>query len=719
MFLIIIIILLITIILSVISLLALFKLNKFNNLNNKHNDFNKIKKFKKYLKDKLNLALQHEIKSNKNYKKSTRFGIGIHFNNLPGNLGPLSEWATYCSDTESDLCENNEPSFYFGSGTKPLTSIMVVSEIYKVWRNKYPNKTNKDFIKFYGGNINNYGAPPAVTYKQLFELTNGFEKSQFTETLTRNSNTQTPGTGNSYKKTLQEWLFSCNNKGLVKNKNGNGIYCDDSCDNFCPIPLDNNKYDNKCGKPFCPSDICTWAWKNPDGTNAEKDPDSSKFLYGEYCNCNIIKPNQFQNILQNLSIYNVSMMRSGIPDSDSIWGIDTSAQLSSRTHSIGPIQFVSEIIGFDWDPRWSIKKENFENNYTPNSLAVSGYLGLDKNFNSISYPLKSQMKPSKYPSAQYSSSGFTFLGILLWLLYDTDGKEKEWWEIDLNSLLPPRLYKLVNFAGTSGNKGDKYFATTNTSNTKYYSYEKTVSIGGVIHSDITEDSPIDINQTGIEVIKNNNMTIQSGVFKTKLMGSNKDIPFVDWDSTSGVSCGNAWGKCSDFAEIYMNMLSLNPRNPLLYDIQHDFINEFINYAGPNATKLHENRLRAPWCAGVNAWSQDYTYNCGVMGPDWFEFMITKNSYNNYGMIPCYGHLGSTYGYCSCNVYFPPGDIRPYPPYKNNNYYYSSPKWKHKFKFSEGMEFTICCAQNSCISESDGPIQKFINLVVKDPFNWND
>lgn len=84
-----------------------------------------------------------------------------------------------------------------------------------------------------------------------------------------------------------------------------------------------------------------------------------------------------------------------------------------------------------------------------------------------------------------------------------------------------------------------------------------------------------------------------------------------------------------------------------------------------------------------------------------------------------GHYGSTYGYCSCNIYFPPGKLKPYAPYVDDDYYYSSSKWHHTFKFCEGIDFTICCAQNSCISESEGPIQKFINLVVNDPFNWDD
>jgi hypothetical protein len=46
------------------------------------------------------------------------------------------------------------------------------------------------------------------------------------------------------------------------------------------------------------------------------------------------------------------------------------------------------------------------------------------------------------------------------------------------------------------------------------------------------------------------------------------------------------------------------------------------------------------------------------------------------------------------------------------------EWSLVFEFAGGLEFTISCAQNSCISESQGPIQHFIYEVVKDPFKWD-
>lgn len=136
--------------------------NEKNNNEKNNNEINnkKLIKFKHYLKSKLHQALKEEINNSiykYKYTKGTRFGIGIYFKNTPGNLGSVSEWATYCSNPNSDLCEDNEPSFYFGSGTKPLTSMMVVSEIYKVWKKQNPNATNKEFLNFYAGPANNRG----------------------------------------------------------------------------------------------------------------------------------------------------------------------------------------------------------------------------------------------------------------------------------------------------------------------------------------------------------------------------------------------------------------------------------------------------------------------------------------------------------------------------------------------------------------------------------
>mgnify|MGYP001009362414 CR=1 FL=1 len=201
---------------------------------------------------------------------------------------------------------------------------------------------------------------------------------------------------------------------------------------------------------------------------AEKDPNTVPFRTGESCECPIVRPNDYQNILQNLSIFDVSMMRSGIPDSDSIWGIDTAAQLASRTSAIGPVQFVSEIIGFDWNPLWTpISQENYEPIFRPRVSKIirhqqkpktlpyistlSDVSDISKKYTPITKSLggsidtNSEGEISNYPVAQYSSSAYTFLGILLWLLYDNK-KKLDWTQIDLNQLLPREIRNMINFA---------------------------------------------------------------------------------------------------------------------------------------------------------------------------------------------------------------------------------------------------------------------------------
>ena len=387
------------------------------------------------------------------------------------------------------------------------------------------------------------------------------------------------------------------------------------------------------------------------------------------------------------------MMRSGIADSDSIWGIDTSAQLNSRTNSIGPVQFVSEIMGFDWDPLWTLK-ENF-----PNTSSLDGSL------------------KSKYPPAQYSSSAYTFLGILLWLLYKNE-RDQNWAEIDLNKLLPPRLQGMINFAGTKGNSGQKYFSTDDKGN-EYYSFEKTVDNGNIPHPAAVHALPSPIGSTNTDLTG-----ISPKVYTRNIVvndnGKTKPMKFVDWDSSSGLSCGNGWGKCSDMAEIYMNILSPNAENPILGDseLQSAFCEEFINYNGKNWEKLWNNKLRAPWCMGANAWSQDSTYNCGVMGPDWFSLTNIKDtSLNNAGYIPCYGHLGDTYGFQSGHVYFPGGTITEYKPWKGDRTSYSKSNWSMTFDFCGRSEFTVSQAHNNDNDDQIGAIQNFIWEVVNDPFKW--
>ena len=698
-----------------------------NNLNDPQ-----IVAFIDYLQTKMDLALKKYVASGAAPSANSNIGLGIYIKNTPYNKGAVKTWWNWQGNTLNNTANNTEElCYYFGSGTKPLTSMMVVGQLYKVWRKKYPKNSVKDFIIWYAGNLEQPGSPDAITYGKLFEMTNGFENSNFTETLTRPSNTQAQSTGESITQTMKEWLFCCEKDGLIPDCKSTGIFCNNTCDNICPIALDTVTYGASCESPFCPNSICDWAWYSDytKSKQAKKDPNEVPFQQSEYCSCNVISPSQYQHIFKNLSIFDVSMMRSGIPDSDSIWGIDTSAQLSSRTCAIGPVQFVSEIIGFDWNPLWkdnSVKenyvrftrrphkpkqvdrkslevKDTLPPKYTPMTKALGTSIG----------PKNTSEYASKYPAKQYSSSAYTFLGILLWLLYDNKNKD-DWTKIDLNQLLPRKLRNNINFAGTEGNNGSKYFDIDSQGN-RYYSFEKTISIGNIIHPEVIDGTPIGETQTDLSNIK-------TSVYK-RILPDGKTYNFVDWDSSSGVSCGNGWGKCSDMAEIYMNILSPNADNPIVGDkeLQKEFTSHFTNYNGDNWEKLWNNQIRAPWCLGANAWSQNMTYNCGVMGPDWFYIYDYPNSYTKYGIIPCYGHLGATYGFNSGHVYFPGGKITGYKPYLgadwNSNY--SSKNWNMVFDFCGGNEFTISQAHNNSNDDQSGAIQYLVTELIKDPFIWHE
>lgn len=723
--------------------------------------------FKKYLVEKMKIAIQKTLSdagqldnAQVKWNPGNQYGIAIHLKNTPINSGPMNAWATFCGGWQSSIsaCENevSEPKFYFGSGTKPITATLVASKLYKLWKNKVATEYSipSDFINWYAGTPNYRGLRgglDAVNYAELFNITSGFSDSQFTETVSRNSNTQSADSSKlSYTQTVQEWIFCCPTSGLIKDCSANtGLFCDNSCDKMCPIPLDTTTFGNKCKSPFCPDNLCDWAWYLPNGQKSQVDLNSIPWESGEWCNCPLIDPKGYSAIINNLSIYNVAMMRSGIPDSDSIWAIDTAGQLASRTSTIGPIQFVSEIIGFDWNPLWTSNGP-----ITPAAKLSNNYLVKDT---------------TGQPVAMYSSSAYTFLGSLLWLLTSTNGKKVDWTTIDLNALLPNELYCLINFAGTMGNSGEKYFRTDEYKN-KYYSYELTVDNGGVAHSSLTPGTPITDKQTSLEKVEtftipkikrkelntakkirrlrvsmgneqhqilNNQNTKKAPVYDRMIRKTNAPNPtfnkisFVDWDASSGVMCGNGWGTCSGMAEIYMNIFSPTAINPIMpKEVQQDYVEKLIQYEGPNWQALYNNKIMAPYCLGGQAWSQGLTYNCGAMGPDWF-YMLNENPgpyYQNpdwkngkIGVIPCYGHLGSTYGYCSCHIYFPKGVQKAYPPLINDDYAYVSPEkannWSFTFEFVEGLEFTMSCTQNSCTSESQGPIQHFIYEVVKDPFKW--
>ena len=64
--------------------------------------------------------------------------------------------------------------------------------------------------------------------------------------------------------------------------------------------------------------------------------------------------------------------------------------------------------------------------------------------------------------AQYTSSGYTLLGTLLWVLDPNGPRRKKdavnWSNIDINkSFLSSAVANKINFAGTSGNQGHKFF----------------------------------------------------------------------------------------------------------------------------------------------------------------------------------------------------------------------------------------------------------------------
>ena len=715
----------------------------------------KIKTFETYLNRKLHEAISSAMKGEA-YNLQSSGAIAIYMKDTPLKLGPVRAWASACGGHDYTECDlpHGEPSFYFGSGTKPITATLVASQLYKLWRKLNPLADPDEFLDWYAGRKNAQGlrgASDALSYQKLFELTSGFKNSQFTESLSRQSNTQAADSSTqTYTQLLQEWLFCCPTGGLITNcPAGTSLFCDNSCDKICPIPLSSN-FDQKCSKPLCPDDLCSWAWCNPNGkytsgrypytysdpecSNGDinpKDPNTSKWNSMEWCSCSTVMPKDYATIFKSLSIYNVAMMRSGIPDSDSIWAIDNAAQLASRTNPIGPVQFVSQIIGFDWDPRWKNGKP------VTHSTTTTLY------------------EDTSNPAAMYSSSAYSFLGIILWLLNDSQGR-KNWSQIDLNALLPKALYCRLNFAGTEGRHNHKHFRKDAYGN-RYYSYEETVLQGGVLHSPqddiimgtkqttlehrVTEPYvPLRVSQRALRTANTRNTVTQhensSGakkapIYPHKLRGSNGTVNFVDWDSSSGVLDGNSWGPCSGMAEVYMNIFSPTAENPIMpEEIQKAYVNEFLKYDGQNWKSLYNNQIRAPFCLGGTAWSQGATYNCGAMGPDWFYILsgdpggwYTKQGWKNgtIGLIPCYGHLGDTYGSVSGHVYFPGGKMKAYPPLMNDAYAYvnkeKAQNWSLTFEFSGGLEFTVSQAINAGDDQSTA-IQNFVNAVIEDPFDWD-
>jgi hypothetical protein len=302
-----------------------------------------------------------------------------------------------------------EPGYFYGSGTKPITTMMVINALSE----KLPYLSGPEFVKrLKGGGSGTSAGQEALPFGKALAL--GSDK--YYEVVKDES------------KTIKEWIntyFSpsgCHYRGLTQAK--------------------------------CPSHICNTV------SNGDCTPP---------CNCPV--PQLNSTILQKqLSVYDLTCMRGGIPDTDTNtgkpgsfipsrfrpvpyessalgletpgssptppapvdWQLDTVEQWAARCHAVGPLEYLFETVGMDWTPGWTGSTPN-----TPNMM--------DHNL----------------PPAAYTSSGYTLLGSLLWVLADEGGGD--WLSIDLNKMyLPAGLQKSANFAGTSGNGGSTYIRAKGT-----------------------------------------------------------------------------------------------------------------------------------------------------------------------------------------------------------------------------------------------------------------
>jgi len=312
-----------------------------------------------------------------------------------------------------------EPAYYFGSGTKPITAAITTNALVVAWK-KSNNKVK--FVDWYMGSgvvdqvFSTFGA---VNMSDILQLKDS--QSYYLETIQKYTNSRDINNiGNpsftTSTNTIQDWYSI--------------IYGSDAC-LWKGLSQDDKR---------CPTNSC-YEITDSKG-NSLIDPTST----GCSCSSLLSLQNIFMNNLTPVSLIN---MKAGIPDADTIststtglvpspdpLQLDYIDQIVGRTSAIGPMNYVRELIGFNWIPGWN--KDN-----TPISKGF---------YNNTTTP------------AQYSSSGYTLLGTILWILDPNGPKSKDkainWSEIKINeSFLPLSLLKNTNFAGTSGNGGSKYFVS--------------------------------------------------------------------------------------------------------------------------------------------------------------------------------------------------------------------------------------------------------------------
>jgi hypothetical protein len=138
-----------------------------------------------------------------------------------------------------------------------------------------------------------------------------------------------------------------------------------------------------CSRQGCDKNVNQWFKNTTDSTKA-----GVYSWNNTICSNTNIKPSKnYSEWFNKLTPYQLLMMRGGIPDADTL-GIDTVYQQRYRTHPFGPIEFLYEWNGFIRPPGAKCKD-------IPNKCSAG--------------------KPDNY-AAEYSSSGYTLVGILLYLL---------------------------------------------------------------------------------------------------------------------------------------------------------------------------------------------------------------------------------------------------------------------------------------------------------------
>lgn len=348
------------------------------------------------------------------------------------------------------------------------------------------------------------------------------------------------------------------------------------------------------------------------------------------CTFPAVSPAEYSStFLYALGPYALACMQGGIPDSDTITNAagttrDTAVQRAHRRTPIGPVAYVSEVPGFQWSPGTGVDGRPC----TPNRNGGA--------------------------AGRYSSSGFTLLGCLLWLL-DPNGEKNpsgtSWEALDVHSSYIPNLNLRgkIKFGGTGraaladtpwrqdeGNPGKRFYSY----------YESIRCVKGMASGCPLHDTP-----RGVGGAPGHEMQCSPGsACDPKGDG--------DWDASSGLFCGNAYGTCLGLAELVYNCISpiAPPDTRIMGNVQSEYYSELLDYA---KHPLWNNQLLPPavyeeQCGDALWWGNGLVYNVGWMGL-WTRWWAWKDvgggSWRNDWFN---GHIGATYGYRSVHVYVPMG-----------------------------------------------------------------